>query len=81
MLYIHINYYLNNKHGCLDTGANGKAKILDTNGRVRKLTINEGERLQCVPDNYTKMVSKSQAMKMLGNGWTVDVISHIFKNI
>lgn len=74
-------YYLNNKHGCLDTGANGKAKILETDGRVRKITRNEAERLQGVPDNYTDCVSKAQAFKMLGNGWTVDVIAHIFKNI
>ena len=74
-------YYLDNKHGCLDTGASGKAKILETDGRVRKITRNEAERLQGVPDNYTNVVSKSQALKMLGNGWTVDVIAHIFNGL
>lgn len=74
-------YYLKGKHGCLDTGANGKAKVLEIDGRVRKITRNEAERLQGVPDNYTDCVSKAQALKMLGNGWTVDVIAHIFKNI
>lgn len=74
-------YYLNGKHGCLDTGANSKAKILEVDGRVRKITRNEAERLQGVPDNYTNIVSKAQALKILGNGWTVDVISHIFKSI
>ena len=74
-------YYLGNKHGCLDTGASGKAKILDENGKVRKTTRNEAERLQGVPDNYTDPVSTAQAMKMLGNGWTVDVIAHIFGSI
>jgi len=74
-------YYLNNKHGCLDTGASSKAKILETDGRVRKITRNEAERLQGVPDNYTDCVSKAQAFKMLGNGWTVDVIAHIFKGL
>lgn len=44
----------------------------------RKLTPLECERLQTVPDNYTAHVSKSQRYKMLGNGWTVDVIAHIF---
>jgi site-specific DNA-cytosine methylase len=39
------------------------------------------ERLQIIPDGYTNVVSDSQARKMLGNGWTVDVITHIFKNI
>ena len=74
-------YYLKGKHGCLDTGASGKAKVLETDGRVRKITRNEAERLQGVPDNYTTPVSKAQALKMLGNGWTVDVIAHIFKSI
>jgi len=44
----------------------------------RKLTPIECERLQTVPDNYTNHVSNSQRYKMLGNGWTVDVIAHIF---
>jgi len=74
-------YYLKGKHGCLDTGASGKAKVLENDGRVRKITRNEAERLQGVPDNYTITVSKAQALKMLGNGWTVDVIAHIFKGL
>ena len=74
-------YYLDNKHGCLDTGASGKAKILEKDDRVRKTTRNEAERLQGVPDDYTSTASRAQALKMLGNGWTVDVIAHIFKNI
>lgn len=45
---------------------------------LRKLTPLECERLQTVPDNYTEGVSNSQRYKMLGNGWTVDVIAHIF---
>jgi DNA-cytosine methyltransferase len=47
-------------------------------GYIRKLTPIECERLQTVPDNYSAIVSKSQRYKMLGNGWTVDVIAHIF---
>jgi site-specific DNA-cytosine methylase len=74
-------YYLKGKHGCLDTGASGKAKVLENDGRVRKITRNEAERLQGVPDNYTTPVSKAQALKMLGNGWTVDVIAHILRGI
>ncbi len=50
-------------------------------GYIRKLTPIECERLQTVPDNYTNHVSNSQRYKMLGNGWTVDVIAHIFKYI
>ena len=49
------------------------------NGKdYRKLTPIECERLQTVPDNYTNHVSNTQRYKMLGNGWTVDVIAHIF---
>jgi site-specific DNA-cytosine methylase len=47
----------------------------------RKLTPLECERLQTVPDGYTSSVSNSQRYKMLGNGWTVDVIAHIFEGI
>lgn len=47
----------------------------------RKLTPVECERLQTVPDNYTDGVSNTQRYKMLGNGWTVEVIKHIFKNM
>ena len=46
--------------------------------RIRRLTPTECERLQTVPDGYTSIVSDTQRYKMLGNGWTVDVIAHIF---
>lgn len=51
------------------------------NSRIRRLTPIECERLQTVKENYTNHVSDSQRYKMLGNGWTVDVIAHIFKYI
>lgn len=44
---------------------------------IRKLTVTECKRLQTVPDSYEFPVSDTQAYKMLGNGWTVDVIAHI----
>ena len=47
----------------------------------RKLTPLECERLQTVPDNYTASVSNTQRYKMLGNGWTVEVICHILKHM
>ena len=47
----------------------------------RKLTPLECERLQTLPDNYTEGVSNTQRYKMIGNGWTVDVIAHILKGI
>ena len=53
--------------------------IMINTSRIRRLTPMECERLQTVKDNYTNHVSDSQRYKMLGNGWTVDVIAHIFK--
>jgi site-specific DNA-cytosine methylase len=47
----------------------------------RKLTPLECERLQTVPEGYTDHVSNTQRYKMLGNGWTVDVVSHIMKGL
>jgi DNA-cytosine methyltransferase len=60
-----------------------KKRYINGNDRIglRLLSIVECERLQTVPDNYTSHVSNTQRYKMLGNGWTVDVIAHIFKNI
>ena len=55
--------------------------VLNSDMTYRKLTPIECERLQTVPDNYTNHVSNTQRYKMLGNGWTVDVISHIFKSM
>ena len=51
---------------------------LTINSRIRRLTPLECERLQTVADNYTNHVSDSQRYKQLGNGWTIDVIAHIF---
>lgn len=48
---------------------------------LRSITPIECERLQTLPDDYTAGVSNSQRYKMLGNGWTVDVITHIFREI
>lgn len=53
----------------------------DMDFRIRKLTVLECKRLQTVPDNYVMNVSNTQAYKMLGNGWTVDVVAHILKGI
>ena len=47
----------------------------------RKLTINECEKMQGVPNDYTDGVSYTERGRLLGNGWTVDVIAHIFKGL
>ena len=52
-------------------------KLRDGCYNIRKLTVTECKRLQTVPESYEFPVSDSQAYKMLGNGWTVDVIAHI----
>ena len=61
-------------------GNNGQTCVT-TGDSWRKLTPLECERLQTVPDNFTAHVSNSQRYKMLGNGWTVDVIAHIFRGL
>lgn len=55
--------------------------LVDEKMVCRKLTPIECERLQTLPDNYTGGVSDTQRYKMLGNGWTKDVIAHIFSHI
>lgn len=52
-------------------------KLADGFYIIRKLTVRECMRLQTVPEDYIFPVSDTQAYKMLGNGWTVDVIAHI----
>ena len=64
------------KSNCLTTIQ--KDNVVVQKELYRKLTPLECERLQTVPDNYTNHVSKTQRYKMLGNGWTVDVICHLF---
>lgn len=58
---------------------NGSTMI--NTSRIRRLTPIECERLQTVKDGYTNHVSDSQRYKMLGNGWTIDVIAYIFSYI
>lgn len=56
-------------------------KLKDGYYIIRKLTVNECKRLQTVPEWYEFPVSDTQAYKMLGNGWTVDVIKHLIKTV
>jgi site-specific DNA-cytosine methylase len=59
----------------------GHVPIINPDSRIRRLTPIECERLQTVADNYTNHVSDTQRYKMLGNGWTIDVIVHILSYI
>ena len=59
----------------------GQEKKILVDGRVRKLTPLEYERLQTLPDNYTAGICDGARYPCVGNGWTVDVIAHILKGI
>ena len=61
-------------------GKDHPIKLRDGCYIIRKLTVRECMRLQTVPEEYVFPVSDSQAYKMLGNGWTVDVIAHIMSH-
>lgn len=79
-------YFRENKSGvcpCLtaNMGTGGHNVPLHSMDLKDKLSPNEVEALQGVPADYTAGVSNSNRYKMLGNGWTVDVISHIFKGL
>jgi len=67
------------KSNCLTTVQ--KDNVVVSKDMWRKLTPLECERLQTLPDNYTNHVSNSQRYKMIGNGWTVDVIAHILQGV
>lgn len=72
------------KHKSLSgtSGGNKHGVVVDfVEPAYRKLTPIECERLQTVPDDFTAHVSNTQRYRMLGNGWTIDVIAHIFKSM
>ena len=72
---------IDGKTPALTTSSWESNNYLLQNGLVRKLTPVECERLQTVPDEYTSCVANNHRYKMLGNGWTVDVIVHILKGM
>ena len=68
-------------NGMIDiNGERYPIKLRDGCYIIRKLTARECMRLQTVPETYVFPVSNSQTYKMLGNGWTVDVIAHIMSH-
>lgn len=82
-------YSVRGKSVCLSANGGGKGAktglykidLPDGDYYVRKLTPIECERLQTLPDDYTAGISKTQRYKAIGNGWTVDVIAHIFREL
>lgn len=71
------------KAACLTarSDASWNCNYVTREGMLTKLSCEEYEKLQTVPEGYTNMVKSSERYKMLGNGWTVDVIAHIFKGM
>lgn len=82
-------YSVRGKSVCLNANGGGggaktglyKVDLPDGDYIIRKLTPVECERLQTLPDGWTEGVSNTQRRKAIGNGWTVDVIAHIFNQL
>lgn len=76
-------YNLNDKCNTLLADGDGghRAKKVYQDGRCRRLMPIEYERLQTLPDNFTNNISDSARYSAVGNGWTVDILAHIFKNM
>jgi len=77
-------YSMNGKSVCLSAlggGWGAKTGLYYDNGTIRKPTQKELEKLQTVTEGYTEIVNYNQAAKLLGNGWTVDVIVDIFNKM
>ena len=73
---------IEDKSPTICAGSHGYSNGYVDTGVVRRLTPVECERLQTLPDDYTdKGVSDTQRYKALGNGWTVDVVAHILRQI
>ena len=76
----------NGKTPCLSSNSWIHNNHLTDGCKYRKLTVRENSRLQTVPERHIDTllnsgISNSQLYKMLGNGWTHDVIAHIFKGL
>ena len=73
-------FYLNGKSGCITRSRSSIPKV-EYGDEIILLLPEEVEKLQTVPTGYTSIVKTQDRYAMLGNGWTVDVIAHIFKGI
>ena len=94
--FINIVYIDTDKHTCLNTGSGksgsqksmkhrnettGMITLIQENTLVRTVNQTEMERLQGFPDGYTSILSKAKAGSLLGDGWTLPIIEHIFSFI
>jgi len=78
-----LNWVKNKKGNCLTTkNCHTNQYLLNADKtKIRLLTTREYELLQTLPIDYTKGISDSERFKCIGNGWTIDVIAHIFKKL
>jgi DNA (cytosine-5)-methyltransferase 3A len=75
-------YHIDGKHPTLTTLTGGGQRKTITDGKeMFYLNPTHCEKLQTIPLDYTLIATERQRFRMLGNGWTADVISHIFKNL
>lgn len=70
-----------NKSNTLRTNVNNGNMWIKVSDGYRNLNVNETEKLQTIPINYTSVVSENKAKRLISNGWTVDVISHILSSL
>jgi DNA (cytosine-5)-methyltransferase 3A len=72
---------LMDKSKCVTTGVGrnigSRGSYVVERGGIRRFTVREAARLQTIPDDYAFVVSERESYKMIGNGWTIDVIAHI----
>jgi DNA-cytosine methyltransferase len=73
------------KHRCLTTSGQGISNSGATNisidGEYYNINSSGAEKMHTIPIGYTRFANESQRHRMIGNGWTIDVISHIFKGL
>jgi site-specific DNA-cytosine methylase len=76
-----LTFRKDDKFNCLVTKPNSTNLVKVGNEDIRKITIEESERIQTVPVGYTNVegVSDSSRYKMIGNGWTINVIDHLLE--
>lgn len=69
------------KSNCICTSLSSTGLVKMKDGSVRQLTVSELEQLQTLPKNYTKVPGLSDTARIhgIGNGWTIDVVSHLLK--
>jgi DNA (cytosine-5)-methyltransferase 3A len=77
---VYLTYRKDGKANCLVTNPS-RTNLIEIDGQLRPITPEEAEIIQTIPQGYTNIsgISKASRYKMIGNGWTIDMISHILK--